>query len=85
MNERKSGAQMAEELTNFLNSALPDQEKEFVEALMREHRTLQADTFRLFYKSIEGWSQAWIHGRYDERNKDACKASFEIVSNFFNK
>lgn len=80
--ERKTGRQMAEELSNFINSATLQQQQEFVDAVVSDHRTLQQDTFSMFLKCINLWAVNAEQGNYDERNARACKASLMMMKSF---
>lgn len=78
MSEKSKGYQMAQELTDFLNNFSPD-DKGFVNGLMREHRTLQQNTFRLMVKTMEAWAAQYDNKMYDDRNEATCRLSKKIT------
>lgn len=65
-------------LTDFLNVSGYQEMNYFANYMMREHRELQNDTFKLFLKTIEQWSNLNDTQLYDERNKFAVHASKEL-------
>lgn len=77
--ERKTGKEMAEELTRFLNSSSPGEEEQFIATLMFEHRTLQEETFKLFLRTIKSWSERGLDGSYDLRNEYTVRTSAKII------
>lgn len=70
--------QMAEHLSNFVNSGVHDK-KAFAQAVTSDHRYLQQEMFNSMLKCIEGWSEASDSGQYDARNEFACKASKVMI------
>lgn len=74
-----NGTEVAEELSDFVNSMYSDQENDFVESVLTDHRTLQSDTFNLFCKCLEGWARNADSGNYDARNEGACKVSKMMI------
>lgn len=71
------GKEMADLLGDFVNPMHHDSQG-FVEGIMRQHRTLQQETFKLMWKCIEKWSEIYELGHYDERNGDTCRLCNEI-------
>lgn len=80
--ERKTGKQMAEELSNFVNGATYQEKQEFVETVLADHRSLQQDTFSMFLQCISEWAKDAEANNYDARNERACKASLMMVKAF---
>ena len=68
-----------EEAQAFTNRLANDEEqKEFVKALMTEHRTLQQSVFDLMCKCIQTWAKT-PEDRYDARNEFTIKTCKKIV------
>lgn len=82
MTIRKSGTEMANEISSFINSATCEQKEEFVQTVLSDHRALQQDTFSMFLQCIVGWSKEAETGNYDARNERACKASAMMMKAF---
>lgn len=78
-NKRFDGEEVAQELSDFVNSMHQPQEEDFVNTVLSNHRTLQTDTFNLFYTCLEGWASNADSGNYDSRNENACKTSKMMV------
>lgn len=72
---RKTGNEVAEGFSDFVNSSFPREREEFAETIAFDHRTLQEDSFLTFLKCIEHWSNAYDNGNYDGRNEYTCRAS----------
>lgn len=72
------GKQVAEMLSNFINSATQQDKKDFVDAMMVEHRTLQQDVFLLFLQTCDAWSEMKEQDRYDARNEFTVNTSCKI-------
>lgn len=66
MTQSTNTQELVNEITNFVNSFTPD-ESAFIEAMSREHRTLQQSFTRLVLKWLE--FVASDDYRYDDRNK----------------
>lgn len=77
--EQTKGAKVAEQLTDFLNSASQQDVKDFTEAMMVEHRYLQEEAFKLFLKTCEEWSKMHDADRFDARNEFTVKTSKKIT------
>jgi hypothetical protein len=73
--EAKTGKDMANELSSFVNNYGCDEEG-FVETATRDHRTLQQSMFRLFLKCIQEWSK---QENFDLRNEDTITQSKKIM------
>lgn len=78
-NRALQGDEVAEELSDFVNSAYQDQKKGFITTVLSDHRTLQSDTFNLFYKCFEGWADNYDSGNFDGRNEGACKLAHMMI------
>lgn len=76
---RKTGLQVANTLSDFANTAIGNEKLSFVEAVTTDHKTLQEDTFMMFLKCIEKWSEMKVQGDYDARNEYTCKASKVMI------
>lgn len=68
-------------LTDFINSATSKDVKDFSQAMMSEHRTLQEDTFKLFLETCKNWAEHADKGTYDARNAFTVNKSKDIVDN----
>lgn len=71
--------ELAEAITDFVNSFNPKSD-EFIQALFREHRTLQQSTIRLFLEVIE--AAAKEEYRTDGRNEASHQIAKDIVEGF---
>ena len=69
--------ELAEQIVNSVNCFSYDS-KEFIETIMRSHRTLQQSVFGLFLQVIEAWSKL-DENSSDLRNEYAVKMSKEIM------
>jgi hypothetical protein len=77
--KRTSGKDVAQELSDFVNSSYSITEQEFVDTLLSEHKTLQQSVFRLFIQCVEGWAEMYDKGCFDVRNEETCKLSKQIM------
>ena len=75
---RKTGEEMAIELSDFVNVSTHDKQ-EFANQVTNEHRYLQQEMFNAMFKCIENWAEAKDNGRYDARNEYAVKASKAMI------
>jgi uncharacterized Ntn-hydrolase superfamily protein len=72
---RKTGKEMASEMTDFVNTFSSDSKKEFVQAMANEHRTLQQSFTRLCLEWIEHCaSQEYRTDGRNESSHQVCKA-----------
>jgi hypothetical protein len=79
--ERAKQAQ--DHLSTFVNDTLSDDDA-FIEAIKRDHRTLQQNQVRLALKIIEAFAE--IPDRLtDARNEGAVKTSREVIKLFKEK
>ena len=69
--------ELAESILNAVNTYSYDN-KEFVDTIMRGHRTLQQSTFELFLAVIKAWSEL-SENYYDDRNSYTVNRSKEIM------
>lgn len=75
---RKTGKEMAIEMTDFVNTFSNDSRKEFVQAMSSEHRTLQQSFTRLCLEWIEHCaSQDYRTDGRNESSHITCKAMVE--------
>lgn len=77
---RKTGEQMAKELIDWVNSATSSEFDQFAKQIVKEHRTLQHETFDLFVRCMEQWAELYQKDWYDPRNEWACRMSYEIIN-----
>lgn len=73
--DRKTGKEVAETVSNFVNVAFESEKEEFVDAVVTDHKTLQEDMFGMFLGCIDKWSEMAKQGNYDARNEYACRMS----------
>jgi hypothetical protein len=75
---RKTGKEMAGEMTDFVNTFSSDSRKEFVQAMANEHRTLQQSFTRLCLEWIEHCaSQEYRTDGRNESSHTTCKIMVE--------
>jgi len=69
----------AESISRFANSMslFGKDSEDFVDAIMRDHRTLQQSTFGLFMQCIEAWSKT---DRFDARNEYTVKLCKKMMA-----
>lgn len=72
--------QLAEQVTDYVNTFNSDKNKEFAEALSREHRTLQQSTLRLMLETIE--FMAGDDYRTDGRNEGSKATARRLMKGF---
>jgi len=77
--KRLTPEELAETITDFVNSYSHDK-KAFIEALFRQHRTLQQSTIRLFLEVIEAAAEPEY--RTDGRNENTKQICQEVVQGF---
>lgn len=67
---RKDGKEAALAVSSGVNNMTYSREfiEEFVNTIMRDHRTLQQSTGNLVMKLLEAWSQARRESQFDARN-----------------
>lgn len=73
-NDKLDGKELARTVSHSLNSYGHDETiSEFVEAMVREHRTLQQTFTKLCVEWFKALSEDHDSGRYDLRNEASCK------------
>lgn len=77
--KRLTPEELAEAITDFVNNYGADKQA-FIQALFREHRTLQQSTIRLFLEVIE--AAARKDYQYDGRNEATKFVCQDIVEGF---
>lgn len=75
-----TGEELAEIITDFVNSSNHDKIEEFVEAFTYQHRTLQQSAFGMFLQLIERMSSDDYHT--DARNVDSKKMAQSLIKGF---
>jgi hypothetical protein len=76
-----NGKELANELTNFVNNFNCDHD-EFINAFIREHRTLQQSSFRLFLMLMEKMASEEYGKTCDGRNKGSHEVAKKLVKGF---
>jgi hypothetical protein len=71
--------ELVNEITNFVNSYIPE-ESAFIEAMSREHRTLQQSFTRLVLKWLEYCASEDY--RYDDRNAAVHTTAMALIESF---
>jgi hypothetical protein len=79
MSEKSKGAQLAEDLGNYVNNYGRD-EKDFIEGFMRQHRTLQQSSFRVIMKLVE--AIASDDYQFDGRNEATHELAKKLKKGF---
>lgn len=77
---RLSPKELAEAITDFVNSSNKEKNKEFVEAFSNQHRTLQQSAFGLMLQTLEHMASENYHT--DPRNADSKKVAQAIMKGF---
>ena len=77
---RLSPKELAEAITDFVNSSNKEKNKEFVEAFSCQHRTLQQSAFGLMLQTIEHIASENYHT--DARNEDSKKVAQTLMKGF---
>ena len=76
----QAGRQLAKDLSRMINNmASEEDEQAFVEEVMRDHRTLQQKTARLFLQCFIGWAADYERGYFDGRNETTCKIAHDFI------
>jgi len=83
--KRKMAEEIADKLSNFVNSFTHDK-KAFVERIVyNTHRTLQQSICKLMFALIHKWSDCYLDGTFDGRNEATCKICNDIVKTMSEK
>lgn len=77
-----TGQELAKAFADFVNGAGSEEKKEFVETLLKQHRTLQQESFDLMIETMEAWAKL-PEVMYDPRNKFAVEMSKQIIEKNF--
>ena len=76
MGERITGKELANTVSRFVNVFTPDT-KEFIEAVLKDHPTLQQSTIRLCFELISAMAK---QDRVDDRNEKSVSTCRRIVN-----
>ena len=79
MSQETEIQELVNEITNFVNS-YSVAENQFIEAMSREHRTLQQSFTRLVLRWLEYC--AGIDYRFDDRNKSTHETAKKLIEQF---
>jgi hypothetical protein len=82
---KKRGEAIADILSSFVNGSHNESSEAFVEAIMRDHRTLQQMTFGLFLQLVDKWAEAGDDKelmRFDARNEFTVTTAQKIRDMF---
>lgn len=84
MTKEETIKQVTKDISDMVNNMSFSQEEreQFAEEIMKDHRTLQQSTMRLFYTVIKAWAES---DNYDARNEATILACKEIVETLENK
>ena len=74
------GLELAENMTDFVNTYSRDKNKDFIEGFTRQHRTLQQSSFRMILQLIE--HMASDEYRTDDRNAGSQKVAKQLLKGF---
>lgn len=77
---RKTGKEVAETVSDFVNVAFESEKEEFVKTVVTDHKTLQEDMFGMFLGCINEWSEMAKQGNYDARNEYTCRMSKIMIN-----
>jgi hypothetical protein len=78
--EKLTGLQLADAMTDYVNTFSRDKSKEFIEAFCRQHNTLQQSSFRMILELIE--HMASDNYRVDGRNEATKKIAQKLIDGF---
>ena len=73
--------ELANEITNFLNSFGDDRSNQLIKALKRQHRTLQQKTMKTALLLIEAYAET-PDNQLDARNEQCKVVAKQMVSGF---
>jgi hypothetical protein len=78
--DKLDGETLAQTVSRTLNSFCHDETiKEFVDAMVRDHRTLQQTFTKLCVEWFKALAEDHDNNRYDARNEASCKLAKLIV------
>jgi hypothetical protein len=72
--------ELAGQVTDYVNTFSNDRNRQFAQALFREHRTLQQSTLRMMLETIEAMAQDDY--RTDGRNESSKQVAKRIMKGF---
>ncbi len=72
--------ELAEAITDFVNSSNKEKHQEFIESFSHQHRTLQQSAFGMFLKLTEHMASDEYHT--DARNEDSKKVAQTLIKGF---
>lgn len=75
--EKLTGLQLADAMSDYVNTFSRDKGKEFIEGFCRQHRTLQQSMFRMMLELIEHMATDEYHT--DGRNEDSKKMAQKLL------
>jgi hypothetical protein len=78
--ERLTGLQLADAMTDYVNTFSRDKGKEFIEGFCRQHNTLQQSSFRMMLELIE--HMASDNYQTDGRNDASKKTAKKLIDGF---
>lgn len=76
-----TGKDVANVLSTYVNCMNLDS-SDFVEAVLRDHPTLQQNLMRVIMKLVKSWADLESSHRYDLRSEATIKAAKQIVDNW---
>ena len=79
--DKPSGKDVAQDLIDMVNviSGNSQEEQDFIDTILRSHRTLQQSTCGLFLKVFKGWADMKEVGFYDLRNEATVTIAEKIT------
>lgn len=80
MQSEMAGREAARQFMDFINSSTTAGRKEFVQEIMRSHRTLQGMAYSTMIDTMQALAAHEITGNYDARNEHAVKESKKIMN-----
>jgi uncharacterized protein YqgV (UPF0045/DUF77 family) len=77
--KRTDPEDVAQALSDFVNSSLSFESDQFAKAVVRDDRTLQQSMFRLMLKCIGEWAE-FDSAQVDDRNRATVEMSKKIIA-----
>ena len=79
--DKPSGKDVAQDLIDMVNviSGNSQEEQDFIDTILRSHRTLQQSTCGLLLKVFKGWADMKEVGFYDLRNEATVTIAEKIT------
>lgn len=78
--EKLTGLQLANAMTDYVNSFSCDKRKEFIDGFCRQHNTLQQSSFRMILELIQHMASPAYHT--DGRNEASQKIAKKLIDGF---